>query len=82
MAQFATILHLLQQGCPMLEYEALMFLYDFVVVPKNNKKHWSDNFKWTMVEFMHEEVMWATRVAIGVVQYVAMSRNEVFTFDN
>jgi hypothetical protein len=35
-----------------------------------------------MVEFMHEEVMWATRVAIGVVQYVAMSRNEVFTFDN
>jgi hypothetical protein len=66
----------------MLEYEALKNFYDFLVVPKNNKKHWSDNFRWTMVEFMHQEVMQATKVVIGVVQYVALSCDEVFTFDN
>ncbi len=65
----------------MLEYEALKPLYDFLVIPKNNKKHWSDNFRWTMVKFMHQEVVWATKVVIGVVWYVALSRDEGFTFD-
>jgi hypothetical protein len=37
--QFSIVLHLLQQGCPMLEYEYLKSLFEFLVVPKNNKKH-------------------------------------------
>ncbi len=40
--QFATMLQLLQQGCPMLEYEALKLLFQFLQVPKNNKKHWNE----------------------------------------
>ncbi len=36
---FATILHLLQQGGPMQEYEAIKPLYEFLAMPKNNKKH-------------------------------------------
>jgi hypothetical protein len=28
--QFAIVLHLLQQGCPMLEYEALKLLFKFL----------------------------------------------------
>jgi len=37
--QFATILHLLQQGSPMQEYEAIKPLYEFLAIPKNSEKH-------------------------------------------
>jgi hypothetical protein len=37
--QFANVLHLLQQGRPLLEYEALKPLFKFLQVPKINKKH-------------------------------------------
>jgi hypothetical protein len=40
MVHFVTMLHLLQQGCPMLEYEALKPLFIFLQVQKNNKKHY------------------------------------------
>ena len=41
--QFATILHLLQEGCPMLEYAALQPLLSFLEVPKLPSRHWADN---------------------------------------
>ncbi len=37
--QFATMLHLLQQRHPMLDYEALKPLFKFLQLLKNNKKH-------------------------------------------
>jgi hypothetical protein len=46
----------------MLEYEYLMSLFGFLTMPKNNKKHYSDSFGWTMVEFMHQAMMKATRM--------------------
>jgi hypothetical protein len=41
-------------------------------VPKNNKKHWSDNFGWTMVEFMHQEVLRETKATMGATHYAAL----------
>jgi len=35
-----------------------------------------------MVEFMHQEVMKATKAIVGVVQYVVLNCDEVFTIDN
>jgi hypothetical protein len=32
--QFGTILHLLQQGCVMLEYEAMRVLFEFLAIKK------------------------------------------------
>jgi hypothetical protein len=37
--QFAIILHLLQQGCSMLKYEFSKSLFEFLVIPRNSKKH-------------------------------------------
>jgi len=37
---FVIMLHLLQQGCPMLEYGTLKHLFKFLHVLKNNKKHY------------------------------------------
>jgi hypothetical protein len=47
-------------------------------VLKNSKKHWSDNFSWTMVEFMHQEVLKVIRATC----YVAFSCDEVSIVDN
>ena len=44
--QFATILHLLHKGHPMLEYTALHPLLSFLGVPKLPKKHWLDGVDW------------------------------------
>jgi hypothetical protein len=46
------------------------------------KKHWIDNFGWTMTKFMHQEVMTTTKVIVGVIIYVGFSCDEVFTMDN
>ncbi len=51
-------------------------------VPKNIEKHWSDNSSQTMAEFMHQEVMKATKVAMGVACYATFSYDEVSTIDN
>ena len=37
--QFATILHLPQEGCPMLEYAAIQPLLEFLDVPKLPRQH-------------------------------------------
>jgi hypothetical protein len=41
-------------------------LFEFLTIPKNNKKHWINNFGWTMVGFMHQKVMRATRAILGL----------------
>jgi hypothetical protein len=56
----------------MLEYEALRPLFQFLQMPKNNKKHWSDNFSWTMVKFMHQDVLRETKAIVGATCYVAL----------
>jgi len=42
-AQFEGVLHLLYQGCPIQEYEAIKPLYEFLAMPKNSIKHQDDN---------------------------------------
>jgi hypothetical protein len=50
----------------MLEYEAMRPLFEFLTIPKNNKKHWTNNFGWAMVGFMHQKIMKAIRAIMGV----------------
>jgi hypothetical protein len=66
----------------MLEYESLRPLVEFLAMPKNNNKHWNDIFGWTMVEFMHQALMRATRVEVQVAHYIALSYDEVSIVDN
>jgi hypothetical protein len=40
--QMATIFHLLQQGCPMLEYESICGLFEFLCASSLPKWRWSD----------------------------------------
>jgi hypothetical protein len=40
--QFATLLHTLRHGRPMLEYEAHKKFFDFLSFEENPKMHWTD----------------------------------------
>jgi hypothetical protein len=66
----------------MLEYESLKPLFEFLAMPKNNKKHWSDIFGWTITKFMHQVVMRVTRVVVQVAHYIALRYDEVSTINN
>jgi hypothetical protein len=67
----------------MQKYEAIRPFYEFLALPKNNKKHLgNNNFGWTMVEFMHQDVMEATRATMGAIWYVVLSYDEVPIVDN
>jgi hypothetical protein len=66
----------------MLEYESLKLLFEFLAVPKNNKKNWSDSYGWTMEKFIHQVVMKAIRVTIQVAHYIALNCDEILTIDN
>jgi hypothetical protein len=66
----------------MLEYEALKPLFKFLQMLKNNKKQESDNFGWTMVKFMHQEILKVIKATMKVVHYVVFSCDEFFTMDN
>jgi len=35
---FTIVLHMLQQGHPMLEYESMKVLFEFLAIPRNRKK--------------------------------------------
>jgi hypothetical protein len=61
----------------MLEYEAMRPLSKVFAMLKTSKKHWSDNFEWTIVEFMHQKVLRTTRIAIGATCYIALSCDKV-----
>ena len=54
--QFATILHLLQEGRSMLAYAALQPLLVFLDVPKLSKRHWSDSAGWELAECLYRQV--------------------------
>jgi len=40
-------------------------VFESLVVPKNYKKHWTNNLGWQMAKFFHQEVLKATKMASG-----------------
>jgi hypothetical protein len=52
--QLATIFLFLQQGHPMVEYEAIRSLMQFLGVPKLAQRHWSDCSGWSMAAHIYK----------------------------
>ena len=77
-----TILHLLKQKRPMLEYEALQPLFEFPEVPKIPKHDLSDNAGWTMAEAMYAQVLMKTQTTILAARYITLSCDKVNCIDN
>lgn len=80
--QFATVFHVLQEGRPMLEYESLNRLLNFLRVPHMPKKHWSDDSGWQMAEIMHAQINLKMMEVIKHAQFFAVTCDEVTSVDN
>ena len=79
--QFATILHLLQEGRPMLEYAALFPLFTFLGVPKLPRKHWSNGSSWKLAECLYRQVQTKTKEIMRKARYFSISCDKVSTLD-
>ena len=79
--QFATILHMLQEGRPMLEYAALLRLLTFLGVPNLPKRHWSDNPGWGLAECMWSQVQLKTKAVMAKARFFSVTCDEVTTLD-
>jgi len=72
----------LEDGCPMVEYEKRTALYSFTGVLKNPKMRWLDSLSWVMAKFMYAQVTSAIMDVVSIVNYVALTCDEVSTMGN
>lgn len=80
--QFATLFQILHNGRPLVEFESRFELYDFLQMPNNPRKHWSDNGGWDMAECMYAQVRKAIQQAVSSANFIALTADEVTTNDN
>ncbi len=80
--KIATILHLLQQGQPMLEFEALKPLFYFLNVPMMPRNHRNDSIGWVMVKCMHQHVIKKVKKVIVGLKYLVLSCDKVTIIGN
>jgi len=79
--QFATILHILLHGRPMLEYELLRELFLLLKVKNTPLKHWLDSSDWQIAEAMHDVVLFKTSSMILKANFVVVSADEMTAID-
>ncbi len=61
---FVVVFYLLQEGCPLTDYESLKDLLCFLKIKNMPKKHWFDNLGWEMVESIHDVALECTKEII------------------
>jgi hypothetical protein len=66
----------------MLKYEVHKNLFDFLNLEENPKMHWINISNWAMVQHMHDIILEATKVVVGIAQYLSFTCDEVNTIDN
>ena len=78
---YATIVHLLQEGRPMLEYTALQSLLQFLKVPKLPRRHWGDNAGWDLAECLFQQVQVKIKEVMKQARFFSVTCDEVTTLD-
>jgi hypothetical protein len=79
--QLATVLYLLQEGRPMLEYPTLKPLFTFLGVPTIARRHWSDGAGWELVDCLYHQVQMKTKEVMEMAQFFSITCNEVTTLN-
>jgi hypothetical protein len=79
--QFATVLYILREGRPMLEYQALQPLFSFLGVPEMPKRHWSDPVGWELAQCLYQQVQLKTQAVLQEARFFSITCDEVTTLD-
>jgi hypothetical protein len=80
--QFASLFHILSQGRPLVYYESLERLYEFLDVPNLPRMHWCDSSGWQMAEFLYAQVRDAIKVQCSSAPFLALTCDETTSCDN
>jgi hypothetical protein len=59
--QFVTLFHLLKLGKPIIDFESMHGLLQFLKVENIPNKHWTNTSGWGMVECINNVVLVATK---------------------
>lgn len=66
----------------MIDFENYKKLFDFLKMPNNLWKHWTNTIAWNMVETIHEFAIQAIRPTMQKAHFIFISCDEVTTTDN
>jgi hypothetical protein len=79
--QFVIVYHLLKHGCPIINYESNLGMFDFLRVLNNLQHHWSDKSAWTTVKCMQKVMLMKTWLVIQSSRFISMFIYEVTIVD-
>jgi len=79
--QFATLLHLLQRGRPITDYEQMYVLFETLKLKNNPHHHWSDSSGWAMAKAIERVVLKITKEVMQVANFFSLSCDEVTSVD-
>jgi hypothetical protein len=80
--QFITIFHLLKQSWIMTNFKGCKGPFNFRKMLNNLGKHWINIIGWSMVEAMHDFVLWFICLVGQKAQFIFVSCDEMTTVDN
>jgi hypothetical protein len=79
--QFMKIYHLLEHGHPIIDYESMKKLFDFIQMLNISQHDWNDTNAWAMAECMYELVLNKTCFVVQTTKFISISVDEVMTTD-
>jgi len=80
--QFALIFHLLSHDYLMTKYTTMETLFVYLNLFKNSIKHWSNGYRWEMLNCMSEQVLKQIQTTIVRASFLCFNAYEVTTIDN
>ncbi len=81
LVQFDVYFFMVSKGKPMIDYENMNKLLQFLDVKDFPKTHWYNLVGWEMVSYMHEIMVKKTRGFIQVAKSISLSCDEVIILD-
>jgi hypothetical protein len=66
----------------MTNFEGCKNLFDFLKVPNNLQKHWTNTIGWSMAKVMYKRLIWATCLTMQKAWFIFVSCDEMTTIDN
>jgi len=80
--QFVTLFHILQNVWPMVEYEVLKLLFEYLRMKNMPKKHWKDAYGWEVGKNIHLQVLKVLKVIMIGAKYFSITYDDVTIINN
>jgi hypothetical protein len=76
------ISNLLKNGKPMIDFESLKELFEFLKFVNAPQKHWIDSSEWGMARALHSVVLKQMKMVLQQKFFISINCDEITTLDN